>query len=149
MARGSKVLYPPDKFMADWAWSSENFWSKVTKTDDDECWPWTGSTGPMGPLFGARKLKADGNYGPQMTQARRIAWAEHHGSYLRPQQNIFHSCGNKNCVNPRHLTEEKIVKPREERLHMGRKPGSRLANGRVYGPDELDLWAAQQTQGAN
>ncbi len=130
----SKQTYPVDQFMAGWAWNRENFWRKITQGAEDDCWLWTGSTGPQGPLFGAKKIKQDGRYYPQMTQARRILWAEYHGEYLQPNQNIHHACGNKHCMNPHHLTENKVVRPREQRKHVGRKLGSRVVDGRVIPP---------------
>jgi hypothetical protein len=150
-----KRAHALDRQIGDWAWSSELFWRKVTKGTDTACWAWTGSTSPYGPLFGAKKLKTDGTYQPQMTQARRILWAEHTGTYLADRQNIFHACGNKNCMNPDHLTEDKVFKPREQRQHMGRHKGSRVIDGRVVRPSrpepksELEIWAAMMAQGAN
>lgn len=150
-----KSACPPNKHLSDWAWNTELFWSKITPGDVNECWAWRGSTSPYGPLFGAKRQKTDGKYYPQMTQARRILWAEHTGTYLADRQNIFHSCGNKHCVNPHHLTEDKVFKPRSERKHMGRHKGSRVVDGKVIRPPfpqqktELEIWAAMMAQGAN
>jgi len=62
--RLGKYKFPFDRQMDSWTWSHENFWLKINKGNKNECWTWMGSSGPMGPLFGARKLIA-GKYQPQ------------------------------------------------------------------------------------
>lgn len=108
-----------DKFMGGWSWCSAQFNSKIKKSDDpEECWEWRGSLTPTGGLFGARKLVGD-DYKPQMTSSRRIAWAEHTGEYLEPGQSIYHSCGNRDCVSPHHLTLERpALTPRDDVAKM-------------------------------
>ena len=92
-----------DKFMGGWSWCSAQFNSKIAKPDASGCMNWLGSLTPTGGLYGARKLVGE-EYVPQMTQARRIAWAEHYGEYPLPGQSIYHSCGNRDCVNAEHMT---------------------------------------------
>jgi len=101
--RLGKYKYPFDRQMDSWTWSHENFWLKITKGNKNECWTWMGSSGPMGPLFGVRKLIA-GKYQPQMTQARKILYYETYNKPLPNRQSVFHSCGNKQCMSPHHLT---------------------------------------------
>lgn len=108
MGRGLK--YPLDRQYDTWCWSSDNFWRKVDRRGADECWPWLGSMGPAGPLFGAYKLHGVDEVRPQMTQARRILYAEHRDQMPRPLQSIYHSCGNSNCMNPAHQTLQRITK---------------------------------------
>jgi hypothetical protein len=93
-----------DKFMGGWSWCSHQFNSKIKKPDNPaDCWEWLGSLTPTGALYGARKLVGE-EYVAQMTQARRISFAEHTGEYPLPGQSIYHSCGNRDCVNPLHMT---------------------------------------------
>ena len=115
-------VYKHDKFIGVWSWSSANFWSKIQKGDENACWTWTGSTSPYGPLFGVCKQKKDGKYKQQMTQARRVLFAEHHGRSLGPREPVYHTCHNKNCMSPHHLSLELQRRPQEECLRPGPKP---------------------------
>lgn len=108
MGRG--VRFQLDKQYGDWAWSSENFWRKIERRTDSECWPWLGSMGPAGPLFGAYRIDPFEQRTPQMTQARRILYAEHNRHMLEPKQAVYHSCLNSNCMNPLHQTLQRITK---------------------------------------
>lgn len=114
--------YPHDKFIGEWAWSSDHFWSKIVKSENNACWTWLGSNSPYGPLFGASKLDKDNKYKKQMTQARRILFAETQGRALNQRESVFHSCHNKNCMNPDHLTLELQRRPQEELKKPGPKP---------------------------
>jgi len=107
MGRG--VKYKLNQVFGDWTWSSENFWRKVDKKTDDECWPWLGSMGPAGPLFGAYRIHLDGTHTPQMTQARRILFTEHTGRRLESFEPVYHKCCNSNCMNPLHQTLTRTV----------------------------------------
>ena len=129
-------IYPRDREMGGFRWSSELFNRKIdTTAGAGNCWSWTGSMGPQGPLFGARKVQPDGSDLAQMTQARRILYAEFTSTALLPQQSIYHSCGNHNCMNPTHLTLTRppyVLKPRTPKLPKpkppARKPGRPLGS---------------------
>lgn len=98
-------IYPRDREMAGWRWSSELFNRKIDTTPGaNQCWHWLGSMGPQGPLFGARRVQPDGTDIAQMTQARRILFSEYTSTALLPGQSVYHACGNHNCMNPTHLT---------------------------------------------
>ena len=93
-----------DKNYDTWQYSSELFWSKIDRKGRDECWTWRGSSSSTGPLFGIyRNIPGVPRY-PQMTQARRVMWAEVNGSWPPEGQSIFHSCGNKHCLNDQHFS---------------------------------------------
>lgn len=98
-----------DREMGPWIWSSISFWKKVDVKSTDECWPWLGSTGPQGALFGIRRRTLDG-LKPQMVQARRVAAAEATGEYPGDKQGVYHLCKNKMCLNPQHFTFKKPSK---------------------------------------
>lgn len=92
-----------------WVYSSKTFWSKVQQLSEDACWHWLGSQGPQGPLFGVyRQQTLADKPKPQMSQARRVMWAEETGSWPPAGMSIFHSCGNHTCLNPRHFA---LTKP--------------------------------------
>lgn len=81
-----------------WSWDTNKLNAKIQKQQPDECWTWTGSQGPYGPLFGAYK-----NDHPQMSQAHRIIYMDATGLDCA-NQSITHRCGNRFCVNPGHLS---------------------------------------------
>jgi len=73
---------------------SERFWSKVRKSDG--CWEWTGA------------LRGKESYGVftvgrKCVSAPRMAYELTHGK-IPDGLFILHSCDNKKCVNPMHLT---------------------------------------------
>ena len=104
MGRGPKFIR--DRHMGDWVWSSANFWSKVDQSaGENACWQWLGSMTATGGLFGGWRPQADGSVLPQMSQARRFMYAETHGVWPEQRRSIYHSCGNRNCINPRHFTD--------------------------------------------
>jgi len=110
-----------DKFVGEWSYSSTNFWLKVQQGDTDDCWAWLGSNSPYGPLYGAKK-KYDEIYRPQMTQARRVLFAETQGRWLEEREGVYHTCHNKFCMNPNHLTLERQRRPQHELRKPGPKP---------------------------
>lgn len=115
-------VYKHDKFYGDWSWSSANFWSKIIKGDENECWTWTGSTSPYGPLFGGTKLNKQGKFKQQMSQARRFLFAEVNGYWLQTRQAVYHTCHNKHCMSPHHLTLERQRRPQYLLKRPGPKP---------------------------
>lgn len=107
----ARPIYPIDTFVGPWAWNTKNFNRRIVKGSPDECHAWTGSTGPNGPLFGAQLFDEETKkYHPQMTQARRILYFEHTGEYLQNRAGVYHTCRNKDCMNPKHLSTQRIKK---------------------------------------
>lgn len=80
------------------------FWSKVTRTDDDSCWMFTGSSFPstgygqfsmMNPHTGKRTMRS----------SHKVAFELANGVVLEPNDHILHSrkCTSKLCCRPSHL----------------------------------------------
>jgi hypothetical protein len=73
----------------------KSFWSKVDKKGDDDCWEWRGCKHPT---RGYGTFSANKNY-----HAHRYSYAMIYGA-LPPRSCVFHTCKNKACVNPMHLS---------------------------------------------
>lgn len=78
----------------------KNFWKKVDKKGEDECWEWVASKNNHG--YGQFKI----NKKPYLSH--RISWILSNGqipqddSYFKTLH-ILHSCDNPGCQNPNHL----------------------------------------------
>jgi hypothetical protein len=82
------------------------FWSKVDVDGKNECHIWTGKEGPGG--YGQVRFRLGGRL--RLLSARRFAYALEHPDQAIPEGvQVTHCCGEKRrcgeklCVNPRHL----------------------------------------------
>lgn len=78
---------------------NQNFWSKVSKTDD--CWNWTGATngrGVRGVAYGLMKIPKT----RKNITTHRMSYIIHNGP-IASSQWVLHKCDNPLCVNPEHL----------------------------------------------
>lgn len=71
-----------------------DFWSRVGRRGDDECWPWQGYCEPHG--YG--RLSISG----RIARAHRLAYEFTYGPIAEGQV-IRHTCDNPPCCNPAHL----------------------------------------------
>lgn len=77
---------------------TERFWSKVTVGATDACWLWGGAVSSSG--YGVFQR---GKRGELLTRAHRFSY-ELHYEPIPPKLLVMHSCNNKLCVNPAHLS---------------------------------------------
>lgn len=70
-----------------------NFWSKVERRSDSDCWPWTAAT--IGAGYGIVKIAG------KTQLAHRVARATIEQPL--PSQVARHLCDNHGCCNPAHI----------------------------------------------
>jgi len=72
---------------------AERFWSKVDRSGESECWPWTGAKNTDG--YGI--IRGD----VSLARAHRVAWELVNGS-IPDGMEVCHRCDNPSCCNPAH-----------------------------------------------
>ena len=88
----------------------DNFWKKVNKTDN--CWNWTACLNSCG--YG--HFYANG----QDILAHRFSFQNHHNRLIQEGLCIMHSCDNRKCVNPNHLSEGTLKDNSTDMVNKGR-----------------------------
>jgi hypothetical protein len=123
------VAPPPPVAGLSWRTISR-FWSKVQKCDKDECWPWLAYKLPNGyALFwvGTRP-----NTHKRTEYVHRISYCLEHKSWPPKGQVVMHSCDNRGCVNPAHLS----LGTQRENLKQAVKRGRHMGPVRVFDDPE-------------
>lgn len=91
----------------------KNFWSKVDKRGEDECWLWIAS----------KNSRGYGNFTVNDTaiRANRFSFVLHGGTFEKGPL-VLHSCHNPPCVNPKHLRSGTPQDNMDDRTNSGRAP---------------------------
>jgi len=89
----------------------ERFWSKVEKSDG--CWNWTSAT-----CWGYGVFHICGQ---KQKKTHRISFELHHERAIVPGLYLLHSCDNKKCVNPNHLSEGTHQDNSDDKVAKGRQ----------------------------
>lgn len=93
----------------------------------DACWPWVGGKGNSG--------TASMQIGKQSRSVRRVLWELDHGS-VPESYVVSDTCGDRGCVNPKHLRLRSFIL--EERIWE-------LCD-RSGGPNACWIWQARRTR---
>src|SRR5689334_3346338 len=98
----------------------KQFWDRVAKLGNSECWPWKLACNPAG--YGLV------NYDGRCRLAHRIAWLFTHGN-LPSDKHICHHCDNPPCCNPAHLFCGTDKDNMADAKRKGRLPSRKGENG--------------------
>lgn len=88
------------------------FWSKVDRRGGDECWCWTGGKDKDG----YRRFWVNG----ATRRAHRIAFIIHNGQPFPKGLETLHSCDNRPCCNPAHLSAGTSLDNSQDMMRKGR-----------------------------
>ena len=102
------------------------FWPKVKKGLADECWEWQASLDTKG--YGNFGVKKDGRF--VMQRAHRIAFELSTGSIVGKLV-VRHSCDNRRCCNPAHLSLGTQSDNMRDAVERHRLPRAGEHNGRA------------------
>lgn len=113
---------------------SDDFWANVAPPDANGCMRWLGSYSSAG--YGSVQWDSGDGRGRRSQGAHRVAFQLAHGP-IRPGWVIMHSCDNRWCVAPEHLSQGTTRDNAHDRAdkHRGRgqrRGGRRPPAGRRY-----------------
>lgn len=114
-----------------------NFWERVDRRREDECWIWRGAVGVGG--YGVTRLNK--NYTPRTFLAHRLAlWFS--GVEFSREAKVLHSCDTPLCCNPRHLrigTQSENVRDMHERNRRASFKGERNGRAKLSREDVVEI----------
>lgn len=89
----------------------ERFWDNVTVAGPDDCWVWTGTIGNNG--YGRMSVNC------KYHSVHRLSYLIAHGE-INDKLLVIHSCDNKPCVNPKHLSQDVHAENARQAMERGR-----------------------------
>lgn len=109
----------------------ERFWSKVSRGDG--CWLWLASCDTNGyGMFGVSRGKT--------RKAMRIMWEWANGRMLEAGECVMHSCDNRRCVNPSHLSVGTHAENMRDMSLRGRSArGERSSRAKLTSGDVVEI----------
>ncbi len=107
------------------------FWEQVDKRGS--CWLWIGPMNHKG--YGAFAARLGGQ---KYWRSHRFSWALHNGQNPGNDM-VIHSCDNRWCVNPDHLTVGTALQNEHDKIQKGRNTRGEVVNGAKLTPDIVRL----------
>jgi HNH endonuclease len=128
--------------------TAENFWNRVRKGNDDQCWQWMGyrSKSSSKASIGYGRVDA---FGLKGVYVHRLAYIFSNGGGLEPRKLgdllVRHTCDNPICCNPKHLVlgthadnmRDKIERGRQHSFRSFESPNAKLNPSDVRAIREL------------
>jgi hypothetical protein len=87
------------------------FWSKVEVAGPDDCWPWRSKVDTYGRFRILRDFRAIGSH--------VFSWILANRQEVPPGLFVLHSCDNKRCVNPTHLSVGTVGENAKQAVERG------------------------------
>lgn len=115
----------------------DRFWEKVVIRGKDECWEWTSHVSIHG--YGVFWLNGKNNGAHRVSYVLANGEIPKHDSYHGFC--VIHSCDNRKCVNPAHLSVGTTLDNVKDKIKKGRAVYSR---GSKHGMAKLSELSAQR-----
>jgi hypothetical protein len=121
---------PPRKVAGMTARTISRFWTKVQIGAADECWMWLAAKVPNG--YGVVWVGIGAKRPGNKEYAHRVSYCLEHKAWPPKGQVVMHSCDNRGCVNPAHLS----LGTQRENLKQAVKRGRHMGPVRVFDDPE-------------
>ena len=116
----------------------DRFWTKMDRAAPGGCWVWSGMVSKDGYGKAWRMNKSE--------RAHRLAWMLANQTEISPDLVVMHSCDNRLCCNPEHLslgTVQDNVRDRDKKNRQAR--GESGGNTRLSESDVISIRASNKT----